>query len=168
MRRTPGITNGAVEPLRQEQGAVVRIRDPKNFLSGLLFTGLAILLAYNALLLPLGTASRMGPGYFPFLLAVVLGGLGLVVIVNSLRFDGEGLSRFEWRGLALVILSIVAFGATIDRFGFIPAVGISAALSLLAGAQQRPLTAIALIAFLLAFCWAVFVWGLGLPVRLFG
>lgn len=145
-----------------------RIRDPKNLLSGLLFAGLAILLAYNALLLPLGTASRMGPGYFPFVLAVILGGLGLAVIVNSLRFAGEGLSRFEWRGVVLVILAIVAFGATIDRFGFIPAVGLSVTLSLLASAQHRPLTALALIAFLVAFCWAVFVWGLGLPVRLFG
>jgi putative tricarboxylic transport membrane protein len=147
---------------------MIRIRGPKNFLSGLLFTGLAIMLAYNALLLPLGTASRMGPGYFPFLLAVILGGLGLAVMVNSLRFDGERLSRFEWRGFVLVILSIVAFGVTIDRFGFIPAVVISVTISLLASAQYRPLTAVALIAFLLAFCWAVFIWGLGLPVSLFG
>lgn len=147
---------------------MIRIRDPKNFAAGLLFTGLAIVLAYNALLVPVGTASRMGPGYFPLALALILGGLGLTVIAGSLRFAGEGIPRFEWRGFALIILSIVAFGATINRLGFIPAVVISVGICTLASTQFRPLTAIAWIAFLLAFCWAVFIWGLGLPVRLFG
>jgi len=147
---------------------MIRIRDPKNFMAGLLFTGLAIVLAYDALLLPLGTVSRMGPGYFPLVLAVILGGLGLVVIVNSLRFEGGTVSGFEWRGFVLVTVAIVAFGATINRFGFVPAVVISVGLCILASTRFRPVTAITLIAFLLVFCWVVFIWGLGLPVRLFG
>lgn len=145
-----------------------RIRAPKNFMAGLLFVGLAIVFAYEALLLPLGTVSRMGPGYLPLLLAVILGGLGLVVIVTSLRFEGGPLSGLEWRGFILITVAIVAFGATINRFGFIPAVVISVGLCILAGTHFRPVTAIALIAFLLVFCWGVFIWGLGLPVRLFG
>ncbi len=144
-----------------------RIRDPKNFMAGLLFLGLAIVFAYEALLLPLGKVSQMGPGYLPLSLAVILGGLGLVVIITSLRFRGGALSALEWRGLLLVTVAIVAFGVTINRIGFIPAVVISVGVCMLAGKGFRPITAFALIAFLLVFCWGVFVWGLGLPVRLF-
>ena len=145
-----------------------RIRGPKNFLAGLLFVGLAIVFAYEALLLPLGTVSRMGPGYLPLSLAVILGGLGLAVIVTSLRFQGGTLSGLEWRGFLLVTVAIVAFGVTINRLGFIPSVVISVGLCILAGKGFRPVTALALIAFLLVFCWGVFILGLGLPVRLFG
>jgi putative tricarboxylic transport membrane protein len=130
--------------------------------------GLAVVLGYEALLLPLGTVSRMGPGYFPLVLAVILGGLGIMVIVNSLRFEGGRVSRFEWRGFILVTAAIIAFGATINRFGFIPAVVVSVGMCIKSSTRFRPVTAIALTAFLLAFCWVVFIWGLGLPVRLFG
>jgi hypothetical protein len=147
---------------------MIRIRDPKNFIAGLLFTGLAVVLACDALSLSLGTVSQMGPGYLPLALAAILGGLGLVVLVNSLRFEGGSLSGFEWRGFVLVTVAIVAFGATINRLGFIPAVVISVGICILASTRFRPVTAIALIAFLLVFCWVVFIWGLGLPVRLFG
>jgi hypothetical protein len=147
---------------------MIRIRDPKNFMAGLLFAGLAVVLACDALSLSLGTVSQMGPGYLPLALAVILGGLGLAVIVNSLRLEGESLSGFEWRGFVFVTVAIVAFGATINRLGFIPAVVISVGICILASTRFRPVTAIALIAFLLVFCWVVFIWGLGLPVRLFG
>jgi hypothetical protein len=146
---------------------MIRIRDPKNFMAGLLFTGMAVVLACDALSLSLGTVSQMGPGYLPLTLAVILGGLGMVVIVNSLRLGGESLSSFEWRGFVIVTVAIVAFGATINRLGFIPAVVISVGICILASTRFRPVTAITLIAFLLAFCWVVFIWGLGLPVRLF-
>jgi len=147
---------------------MLRIRNPKDFLAGLLFTGLAAMLAYSALLLPLGTAHQMGPGYFPFALSMILGGLGLAVIVNSLRVAGERMTHFAWRGYVLVILAIVAFGLAINRLGFIPAVAMTVGICMLASNRFRPLSATALIGFLLVFCWAVFVWGLGLPVRLFG
>ena len=146
---------------------MIRIRDPKNFLSGLLFIVISAILTYDALSLPLGTASRMGPGYFPLVLALILGGLGLIVTASSLRVEGERLSRFEIRGFVLVVLAIVAFGFAVDRFGFIPSVLFSVGICILASDRFRPTTAAALIAFLVFICWAIFVWGLGMPVSLF-
>lgn len=146
---------------------MVRIRNLRDVLAGLLFVGFAAVLVYNALLLPIGTASRMGPGYFPLALALVLGGLGLATLIGGLRVDGEKLDEFEWRGSALVVLSVLAFGLTINRFGFIPALVISLVICMAASNRFRPVSAIALIAFLVVFCWLIFVWGLGMPVRLF-
>ncbi|MEJ8571522.1 tripartite tricarboxylate transporter TctB family protein [Microbaculum marinum] len=147
---------------------MVHIRNPKDVLAGGLFVIFAAVLAYNALQLPLGTASRMGPGYFPLALALILAVLGALTLFNGLRVDGDALPRFDWRGVALVILSVVAFAATIQWLGFVPAVVISVGVSMIASDRFRPLSAAGLIAFLLAFCWLVFIWGLGMPVRLFG
>jgi len=146
---------------------MIRIRDPKNFIAGLLFVSFSLILGYDALSLPLGTASRMGPGYFPLTLAVILCCLGLIVTVNSLRVDGVRLSRFEIRGFILVVLAIIAFGVAIDWLGFIPSVIFSVGICILGSDRFRPITAAALIAFLVFICWAIFIWGLGLPVSLF-
>jgi putative tricarboxylic transport membrane protein len=147
---------------------VIRVRDPRNFGCALMFIGLAGLLAYNALQLTIGTASAMGPGYFPLALAIVLGALGVVLGMQSLRIDGPRMAGVEWRGFALVTLALVTFGATITRLGFVPAVLLTTGLAMAASRTIRPRTAAVLAIVLLAFCWAVFVAGLGLPVRLFG
>lgn len=147
---------------------MLRVRDPRNFGCALMFVGLAALLGYNAMQLTIGTASEMGPGYFPLALAIVLGGLGLALAAQSLRVDGPRLARFEWRGFVLVTLALVAFAATITRLGFVPAVLLATALATAASRVIRPRTALVLAVLLLAFCWAVFVVGLGLPVRPFG
>lgn len=133
-----------------------------------MFLGLAALLAHNALGLAIGTASAMGPGYFPLALAIVLGGLGLVLAVRSLRVDGPGVTGFAWRPFVLVTLALVAFGATITRLGFVPAVLVASALGMSASRELGWRAKLLLGAVLLAFCWAVFVLGLGLPVRMFG
>lgn len=147
---------------------MIRIRDPKNFACAGFFVAISAVLAHSALALPIGTASEMGPGYFPLALAVLLGGLGALLAVTSLRLDGAPVSNFEWRGFVLITLAIIAFGASIQRLGFVPAVVITVGLSTLASRRFTRRSAILLTAILLAFCWAVFVWGLGLPVRLFG
>jgi putative tricarboxylic transport membrane protein len=145
---------------------MIRIRDPKNFACAMLFVALSVVLALSALSLPIGTASRMGAGYFPLALALILGALGLVLAVTSLRTEGPGIAHFEWRGAVLVTLAIVVFAGTITRLGFLPAITIALGLSILASTQFRWVSAIALTTFLVVFCWAVFVLGLRLPVRL--
>lgn len=147
---------------------MIRIRDRKNFACAALFVALSVILAASALSLPIGTASEMGPGYFPLVLALILGGLGVLLGIKSLCTDGVSVSNFERRGFVLVTLAIVTFGVSIRWLGFIPALLISVGLSTLASPRFRPATAILLTAVLLAFCWAVFVRGLGLPVRLVG
>jgi len=147
---------------------VVRIRDPRNFGCALLFLGIAALLAHSALKLTIGTAAEMGPGYFPLALALILGLLGAILGVQSLRVDGPRIAAFEWRGLIMVTLALLGFAASITRLGFVPAVLIATGLAMGASRDLRLRTAIVLAAVLLAFCWAVFVRGLGMPVRLFG
>ena len=69
----------------------MRIRAPKDFWSGLMFCGFAVAAILAARGYSLGTAGKMGPGYFPLLLGGVLGVLGLILVGRSLALDGEPL-----------------------------------------------------------------------------
>jgi putative tricarboxylic transport membrane protein len=146
---------------------MIRIRDPKNFACALLFVGFAALLAGSALSLPLGSASEMGPGYFPLILAIILACLGLALAVASLRRDGDA-PKIQWRGVSLITLSILAFAASIRWLGFLPAASLCVVVATLADRGFPARKAVLLTIVLVAACWLIFVKGLGMPVPLFG
>lgn len=148
-----------------------RIRNNKDLWAGLLFLAFALVLGWDALSLPIGTARRMGPGYFPLVLAVTLGLLSLGVLARALRARGdEAPLRIPVREALFVMLGILAFGFAIKPLGFLPAVAIAALVCMLAAprADLRPLRILGLIGGLMLFCWAVFIVGLRLPVPVVG
>ncbi len=90
----------------------MRIRAPKDFWAGVMFFGFAVVAVLAARGYSLGSAGRMGPGYFPLLLGLVLGGLGALLIGRSLVLDGEPVPR-----LHVVPLAIIAVGGVPVRPG---------------------------------------------------
>ncbi|MDI4665440.1 tripartite tricarboxylate transporter TctB family protein [Xanthobacter autotrophicus] len=144
------------------------IRNPRDVLSGLLFLVLAALFAWQTQELPMGTTVRMGPGFFPLLLAGLLGLLGLIVLVNGLRFPGEMPSGIAWWALGVIVFSVVFFGFAVRPLGFLPALAISVFVSALASRKFHLVTATAITAAMTLFAWAVFIKGLGLPLPLLG
>ena len=54
----------------------MNIKSQKDFFSGLLFMGAGVAFAWGASSYTLGTGARMGPGYFPLALGVLLAVLG--------------------------------------------------------------------------------------------
>jgi len=144
------------------------IRNPKDVLSGLLFIALAVIFGLQTQQLAMGTAVRMGPGYFPLLLSVLMGVFGLIVLINGLRFEGDRTTSIAWRALILLTACTVFFGAAIRPLGFLPTLGITVFVSALASQKFRLTTALAITAVMVVFCWAVFILGLGLPLSLLG
>jgi len=63
----------------------VAIRNRKEFAAGVLFSSIRVCVAILARNHTFGTATSIGPGYFPFCLALVLIGLGVASIVRSAR-----------------------------------------------------------------------------------
>src|SRR5690606_26989503 len=61
-----------------------------------------------------GSAARMGPGYFPLLLGIVLAGLGVIVTLQSLRGkpqpDGGAVGAIAWRQLIFILGANLIFG----------------------------------------------------------
>lgn len=144
------------------------IRSPKNFIVGLVFIALATVFGIGSSWLAIGTAGKMGPGYFPMMLSVLLGILGLVVLIMGLRRPGERLEGANIRGIILVTLAVLVFALCVRPFGLVPTVIASSLLFSLAGHEFRPISA-TVGALVLGFgSWGVFIVGLRMPWAAFG
>ena len=93
------------------------IRHPKDFVAGLLFVAVGIAAVVIGSNYPLGTAARMGPGYFPRILGILLIVLGAALALRALRLNGPKLPGWHWRPTLIVLGSVVLFGAIVNIIG---------------------------------------------------
>jgi len=93
------------------------IRSPKDFWAGVLFISLGILAIWVGSRYALGTAARMGPGYFPRILGIMLISLGAIITFRGIRWDGERIPAFRWRPTIVVLASVVIYGILIGWLG---------------------------------------------------
>jgi putative tricarboxylic transport membrane protein len=146
----------------------MRVRNAKDLLAGCLFLAFGAAFFLLAQIYDLGTARRMGPGYFPAALSLVLMAIGAATVVRSLIVPGEPVRDIAAKALVLVTVGIVLFGLMIERAGL----GLAVAALVLAAApasrNARPLATLLLAAALGAFCVLVFVKGLGLQFPVLG
>ena len=142
--------------------------DPVNGLCGALFVAVGIFFAVQSLGLEIGTAFRMGPGYFPLVLASVLVLLGLVILVEALRFESEPVGPLAIRGMLFILPAPILFGLTIRGLGFVPAIFLTALTASFASHRMRPGMALVLASCVTLFAVAVFSYALGLPFPRFG
>jgi hypothetical protein len=144
-----------------------RVLAQKDVLAGLFFIGVALLGLWMSRDYQIGTALRMGTGYVPRLLCWVLLGLGVLVALQGLRAGAAEFgpfAEFWWRPFVFVPLSILAFAYSIESLGAIVASALLIAVGAFAGRDMRPLEVVATAAILIALCWFIFIWGLGLPL----
>lgn len=101
------------------------IKSQKDFFAGLMFAAVGVAFAWGATNYNVGTGARMGPGYFPLILGVILALLGALITVMSMLGrappDGGRIGRWAWRPLFFVILSNFLFGVLL---GGLPSLGI--------------------------------------------
>jgi Tripartite tricarboxylate transporter TctB family len=142
------------------------IRDQRAFASGLLFVAFATFFFVVALNYPAGTAARMGPGYFPRLLAIVLAAIGLAVMLGAVRRAAErqALRRWDMKGLAWVTGSVILFALLLFPFGLVASLFVLIMVSSKASPEFTWRGALANAAILIALCLVVFVFGLGLQL----
>ena len=144
--------------------------DPRNnrdFLAGLAFIAIGALAVVFARDYPMGSAMRMGPGYFPMILGGILFLFGVYVMVRGIYSGAKVKGEWGWKPLALITLSIVLFGFLIDRLGMIPALAVMFFAAALAGREFRFKEVLLLTVVMSVFAVGVFVYGLKLPYPLF-
>lgn len=111
----------------------MRIKSQRDFFAGLMFTAFGVAFAWGATNYSIGQGARMGPGYFPLVLGILLSILGLLVVVGAFvtdTEDGEPVGSIAWKPLGFIIGSNILFGvllAGVPRFG-IPAFGLIVAI----------------------------------------
>lgn len=145
----------------------VKLYDNKDFLAGLLMIAIGAIGFYMALDYPFGSALRMGPGYFPRVLAGIIIAFGVYVGLRGLRTGEKVEGIWGWKALAFVTAAFVAFGWLMDHVGMIPSLVVLFFVSALAGHEFKWKEVVILAAVMIVFAWAVFIYGLGLPYRLF-
>lgn len=142
--------------------------DTTNGICAALFIFLGAFFAIQSLGLEIGTAFRMGPGYFPLVLAIVLIVLGVVILIDAIRVESEPIGHIAWRGMLFILPAPIFFGLTVRGLGFIPSIFLTALIASFASGRMKLPTAIVLSAGLTLFAFLVFSYALGLPFRRFG
>jgi len=145
------------------------IRAPKDFCIGLIYLAAGsagLLIGRNY---PFGSGARMGPGYFPMVVAGLLVLFGAIALIRSVTAEGEGIGGFAWKQIALVLGSAVAFGLLLETAGLVVAL-VALVLVGAAASENFRLEWMAVLGLLVlvTFCALVFVKGLGLPMPLVG
>ena len=145
------------------------IRAPREFWLGLVYLAFGGFGLWFAQDYPMGTAGRMGPGYMPSAVCLLLILFAVISFVRSVQFTGEPVGTLALKPLLLVLAGVVAFAVLAEPLGLIGAI---LALVLLSAAgssefrlQWMPMLGLA---GLIAFCSLVFVRGLGVPLPLIG
>ncbi|WP_274628641.1 tripartite tricarboxylate transporter TctB family protein [Arvimicrobium flavum] len=142
--------------------------DPANALCGALFIACGLFFGLQSLGLEIGTAFRMGPGYFPLVLSGILVLLGIVVLVQATRVAGEPIGALAWRGALFILPAPIFFGLTVRGLGFVPALFLTCLIAAFASHRMKVPAALALAAGVTLFSVVVFSYALGLPFQRFG
>ena len=145
-----------------------RIRNQRAFVSGALMVAFAVFFLVVGQDYPMGTTAKMGPGYFPRLLSIILGAIGVAVILGAVMSKAElrALAKWDFKGLLWITGSVMLFAFLLYPLGFVISL---LALILVSSKASHEFTwkgALANAAVLIVLCVAVFVYGLGLQFPL--
>jgi hypothetical protein len=145
----------------------MRIRDKRDFVGGLMLVGFGLGALFVGRNYRMGTTFRMGPGYFPVMLASLLVLIGIVVAVMALRSSEVKVSsKIAWRPLIIVSAAIVLFGLIIKSAGLLVATFAMVLASRLARPGYPWVETIVLSAGLAVLCAAIFYYGLRIQMPL--
>ncbi len=144
-------------------------RDTTDITTGALLMAAAAFFGWQTAGLNIGTAFRMGPGYFPMILSGLLFLLGLIILLKALKGPaGEPLGAIACRGMLFILPAPIFFGLTVRGLGFVPSLFITSLIAAMASARMKPLPALLLAVVVTIFSTLVFSYALGLPFRRFG
>lgn len=174
IERSPGTSVTDIRPERlfePERHRIVELhKSRKDILSGLVFIGFALAFGIGALDYPIGSALRMGAGYFPLVLSAILGAFGIAILIKGLMHKGaiESLGVVPWRGSLLILGAVFFFGFCLTGLGFMPTLFVTVFASALASRSMSVLGAAALGLGMVVLCYVIFVEGLGVTIPLLG
>lgn len=145
------------------------VKSRRDLLAGLIFVVIAAGFAYEASKYDMGRAIRMGPGFIPMTLAILLAIFGAMIAFGGLRKD-ERIEKtpIPWKGIVLILAALVIFGEFGSLLGLVPVVFIGTAIVALASAKNSIVSSLTIAVCMSALCWLVFKVGLGITLPTFG
>lgn len=147
----------------------MKIKNQRDFWSGLMFTAVGASFAVGATNYPMGSSARPGAGYFPLILSLILLLFGLIVLFKALTIESENgnpVGGIAWRPLLVTVAAITAFGLALPRLGLIATIPILIVVVSLAGDEFKWRGVLVSAVVLTLFSWLVFIVGLKLTIPL--
>ncbi|MEF9944421.1 MAG: tripartite tricarboxylate transporter TctB family protein [Burkholderiaceae bacterium] len=145
------------------------IKDQRDFWSGVMFAGFGVFFVGFAQEYDMGTASRMGPAFFPTVLGALLAFLGGVIALKGLvtrPTDGTDgtVGHFDWRAVILVLGAVAVFAFLLKPAGIVIAMMAMITIASLGSHEFKWLEIVGVCAVMGAIVWAVFIYGLKLTI----
>ena len=146
----------------------MRIRNKRDFWAGMMFAGIGVLFIGLSQQYEIGAAARMGPGYFPTLLGIILALLGVLIAAQSAGSGNAETSveSFGWREIFLVLGAVALFSIALPWLGMVAAIIVLILVASLASHEFSWKETIISIVVLLIMSYFVFVKGLELQFPL--
>jgi hypothetical protein len=146
----------------------MRIKNQKDFWAGVMFVGFGLFFAGFGSQYTFGTGARMGPGYFPTALGVLLMLLGVVIAITGIspKATEEKVDKFSWSTLLLILGSVVLFGVLLQPLGVILSIFVLVCISSIASHEFHWRSAFINSIVLILLSLGVFVWALKLQFQI--
>jgi hypothetical protein len=143
----------------------MRIKGSKDFVTGLLFLAVGLGAYYIGSTYNMGTPQRPGTGVLPRILAWCLIGSGILLSIQALLQEGPKLGAWAWRPLIMITLATIAFAFLIDSAGLVVAMLVSMTLAALGTHETRWKEFALFSVLMLAIGIGIFIFGLGMPIK---
>lgn len=142
------------------------IKSPQDAGAGfflLVIAGVALWLGSD---LPVGSVRQLGPGMFPRVLAVLVGVVGVMIVIDAFLEHGEKMERWPLRAPLFILGAAVAFGFAVRPLGLVVAAPLVMVIGAFASPETRLREVLVFGVVMTAFCVALFKYALGLPIPL--
>ena len=148
--------------------AKYRIRNQKDVAAGLIYVLAGAGFSLGALNYNLGDAARMGPGWFPFWVGILLVAVGIVTAAAGMhrRAAEERVKRPELRSVAWILGAVVLFGLLLQPLGLVLALAVLVIVSSLGSHEFGWKGTLLNAAVLIAFSVGAFIKGINLQIPL--
>ena len=142
----------------------MKIKNHRDFWAGVMFAIFGLMFIVLSQQYPIGSAAKMGPGYFPTVLGGLMTVLGFFIGVAGLSGKAAALrvARFDWKIIAVILVAVALVAVMLPRLGMVVSVIALVLVSSVASHEFRLRDTLLSIVVLLAIAYGVFVWGLEL------
>lgn len=146
----------------------MQIRNHRDLWAGVMFFAIGMIYLVLSQQYHVGTAAKMGPGFFPMMLGGLLAFLGLIIFAGAFARSNDELrlTPIGFREIGLILGSVALFAALLPSMGIVVALVVLLGVSALASHDFSIRDTLIAIAVLAIFSYLVFVKGLELQFPL--
>lgn len=142
----------------------MQLRNRRDLWAGIMFTFTGLLFIALSQQYPMGTAAKMGPGYFPTVLGGLMAVLGIIVLLGAYSKSNQitHVTQFMFRPTVMLLGGVALFAGLLNTMGMVVSLIALILISAVASHEFRLKDTLMSIVVLAIMAWVVFVWGLEL------